>query len=140
MDIDLDPSTSLPADFGRACLVGRAWVPGTPPGPSVVLVDGGEVVDITHSYATTSLLLEAVHPAAAARAAKARGTRLGGVADILANSSADRHDPEKPRFLAPCDLQALKACGVTFVSSLLERVIEEHAKGDPGRGRGVRAR
>jgi fumarylacetoacetate (FAA) hydrolase family protein len=138
MDIDLDPNSSLPADFGRACLVGRAWVPGTPPGPSVVLVEGSEVVDISRSYATTSLLLEAVHPAAAARAAKARGTRLGSVADILANSSADRHDPDKPRFLAPCDLQALKACGVTFVSSLLERVIEEKTKGEPGQADHVR--
>jgi len=51
-------------------------------------------------------------------AARRAATRLGSVADILANSSADRHDPDKPRFLAPCDLQALKACGVTFVSSL----------------------
>src|SRR5882724_6645143 len=138
MDIDLDPKTSLPTDFGRACLVGRAWVPGTPPGPSVVLVDGSEAIDISRSYTTTSLLLEAVHPAAAARAAKARGTRLGSVADILANSSADRHDPDKPRFLAPCDLQALKACGVTFVSSLLERVIEEKTKGEPGQADHVR--
>ena len=138
MDIDLDPNTSLPTDFGRACLIGRAWVPGTPPGPSVVLFDGSEAIDITRSYATTSLLLEAVHPAAAARAAKARGTRLGSVADILANSSADRHDPDKPRFMAPCDLQALKACGVTFVSSLLERVIEEKTKGEPGQAEQVR--
>ncbi len=138
MDIDLDPNISLPTDFGRARLVGRAWVPGAPPGPSVVLLDGSEVVDISRSYPTTSLLLEAVHPAQSARAAKARGARLGSVADLLANSSADRHDPEKPRFLAPCDLQALKACGVTFVSSLLERVIEEKTKGEPDQAEQVR--
>ena len=127
MDIDLDPNSSLPVDFGRACLVGRAWVPGTPPGPSVVLVDGHEAIDISRSYTTTSLLLEAANPAAAARAAKARGTRLGSVADILANSSADRHDPDKPRFLAPCDLQAVKACGVTFV-------VQPARAGDRGAG------
>jgi fumarylacetoacetate (FAA) hydrolase family protein len=138
MDIELDPNASLPSDSGRACLVGRAWAPGTPPGPSVVLLDGRDVIDITRSYPTTSLLLEAVHPAQAARAAKARGTRLGAVADLLANSAAGRHDPEKPRFLAPCDLQALKACGVTFVSSLLERVIEEKTKGEPGQADRVR--
>src|SRR5215468_411307 len=138
MDIDLDPAASLPKDAARACLIGRAWVPGTPPGPGVVLVDGREVIDISRSYPTTSLLLEAVHPAQAARTAKARGTRLGSVADLLANSTADRHDPDKPRFLAPCDLQALKACGVTFVSSLLERVIEEKTKGEPGKADAVR--
>ena len=138
MKIDLDPRTSLPKDADRACLVGRAWVPGTPPGPGVVFLDGEELVDISHSYATTSLLLECVHPAAAARSAAARGMRLGWVTNVLANSTADRHDPDKPRFLAPCDLQALKACGVTFVSSLLERVIEEKTKGEPGQADQVR--
>ena len=138
MDIDLDPTTALPVDAGRACLIARAWLPGNPPGPSVVLIDGAEAIDISRSYATTSQLLETAHPAAGARAAKARGTRLGSVAEILANSSADRQDPEKPRFLAPCDLQALKACGVTFVSSLLERVIEEKTKGEPGQADSVR--
>jgi fumarylacetoacetate (FAA) hydrolase family protein len=138
MNIDLDPRTSLPKDADRACLVGRCWVPGTPPGPSVVVLEGEAVVDISHSYATTSLLLECVQPAAAVRTAAARGTRLGRLADILANSAADRHDPGRPRFLAPCDLQALKACGVTFVSSLLERVIEEKTKGEPGQADQVR--
>src|SRR5215468_1919060 len=138
MDIDLDPAASLPKDAARASLIGRAWVPGTPPGPSVVLVTGGDVIDISRSYPTTSLLLETAHPATAARTARVRGTRLGSVGDLLANSSADRHDPDKPRFLAPCDLQALKACGVTFVSSLLERVIEEKTKGEPGQADHVR--
>ena len=86
MDIDLDPNTSLPTDFGRACLIGRAWVPGTPPGPSVVVLDGSEAIDITRSYATTSLLLEAALPAAAAQAAKARGTRLGSEHSFTAGS------------------------------------------------------
>jgi fumarylacetoacetate (FAA) hydrolase family protein len=138
MDIRLDPTSSLPADARRACLVGRVWIPGPPPGPSVVLLAHGEVIDITRSYPTLSLLLEASHPAAAALAAMARGTTLGTIADVLANSAADRHDVDKPRFLAPCDLQALKACGVTFVSSLLERVIEEKTKGEPGQADAVR--
>jgi fumarylacetoacetate (FAA) hydrolase family protein len=138
MNIDLDPRTSLPADAGRACLVGRAWVPGTPPGPSVIALDGEEVIDISRSYATTSLLLECANPAAATRTAAARGLRIGTLRDVLANSGADRHEPGMPRFLAPCDLQALKACGVTFVSSLLERVIEEKTKGDPGQADQVR--
>ncbi|MCG8356605.1 MAG: fumarylacetoacetate hydrolase, partial [Kiloniellales bacterium] len=53
-------------------------------------------------------------------------------------SAAERRDPALPYFLAPCDLQALKACGVTFVRSLLERVIEEHIKGDPSAAEAAR--
>jgi fumarylacetoacetate (FAA) hydrolase family protein len=138
MNIDLDPRTSLPADAGRACLVGRAWVPGAPAGPAVVILDGDAVIDISRAYPTTSFLLEQEQPAAAARAARARGAALGTVADLLANSAAGRQDPDKPRLLAPCDLQALKACGVTFVSSMLERVIEEKTKGEPGQADQVR--
>src|SRR6266404_4993184 len=47
-------------------------------------------------------------------------------------------DPGKPYLLAPCDLQALRACGVTFIASMLERVIEEHAKGDPLKAEEIR--
>src|SRR5690606_33068955 len=78
---------------------------------------------------TVSMLLELDDPAAAL--ARADGPRLGSAAELLANSAHDRCDPARPHFLAPCDLQALKACGVTFVRSMLERVIEEKAKGDP---------
>ena len=63
---------------------------------------------------------------------------LVNLAEILANSAAERRDPALPYFLAPCDLQALKACGVTFVRSLLERVIEEHIKGDPSAAEAAR--
>ncbi|MGE0117466.1 MAG: fumarylacetoacetate hydrolase family protein [Dongiaceae bacterium] len=138
MNIDLDPRTSLPADADRACLIGRAWVPGAPAGPAVVVLDDGSVIDISRAYPTTSFLLEQEQPAASAQAAKGRGVVLGKVADLLANSGADQYDPDRPRFLAPCDLQALKACGVTFVSSMLERVIEEKTKGEPGQADQVR--
>jgi fumarylacetoacetate (FAA) hydrolase family protein len=57
---------------------------------------------------------------------------------VLANSAADRQDIGKPFLLAPCDLQAIKASGVTFVSSMLERVIEEHTRGDPAKAESVR--
>src|SRR5262249_42083143 len=131
----LDVATSLPADADRACLIGRAWVPAAPAGPSVVVVAGDELVDISGVYPTTAQLLDAEHPAAVARAAVAHGAPLRRVADILANTAADER---KPYLLAPCDLQALKACGVTFVSSLLERVIEEKTKGEPGQADAVR--
>src|SRR5262249_5087034 len=68
----------------------------------------------------------------------AHGAPLGRVADVLANPAAEAGDERKPYLLAPCDLQALKACGVTFVSSLLERVIEEKTKGEPGKADAVR--
>ena len=51
----------------------------------------------------------------------------------------DRRDPGRPYFLAPCDLQAIKASGVTFATSLLERVIEEQARGDAGKADAIRA-
>ncbi len=57
---------------------------------------------------------------------------------VLANSPRAGRDEIRPRFLAPCDLQALKACGVTFVASLLERVIEERAKGAPSKAEEIR--
>ena len=109
MEFRLDAATTLPADAESACLIGRAWVPGSPAGPSVVVVAGGDVVDISRIYPTTSQLLDAEHPAVVARAAAAQGTPLGRVADVLANTAADACDPRKPYLLAPCDLQALKA-------------------------------
>jgi len=78
-----------------------------------------------------SALLDAPDPARAARDAAAQAPRLAGLADCLANSAADARDASRPYLLAPIDLQAIKACGVTFVASMLERVIEEQAKGDP---------
>ncbi len=63
---------------------------------------------------------------------------MGALADILANSAHDRRDPSLPWFLCPVDLQAIKACGVTFASSMLERVIEEKAKGDPAAADAIR--
>ena len=57
---------------------------------------------------------------------------------MLANSAHDRRAGALPWLLAPCDLQAIKAAGVTFVSSMLERVIEEQARGDASKAEGVR--
>ena len=57
---------------------------------------------------------------------------------VLRQSDPHARDARAPYFLAPCDLQALKASGVTFVSSMLERVIEEHACGDPAKAESVR--
>ena len=136
-ELHLNPIESLPEDDLDGTLVGRAWVPGAPPGPSPVLVRHDGVFDLSEAAPTLSMLLEADEPAMTAR--ESAGARLGAVEEILANSAHHRRDPALPQFLAPADLQALKACGVTFVRSMLERVIEEQAKGDPDRATEVRA-
>ena len=117
----------LPEDGTTGTLVGRAWIPasaGAIAGPSVVAIRAGGVFDLSADFATMSGLLERPHPAAAVRAVA--GRHIGSV--------------ESTQFLAPCDLQVLKAAGVTFASSLLERVIEEQAKGDPAQAGVVRSR
>src|SRR3569623_1923090 len=65
--------------------------------------------------------------------------RIAQTAAVLANSAEATRNPALPWLLAPCDLQAVKAAGVTFVASMLERVIEEQARGDPARAERVRA-
>jgi fumarylacetoacetate (FAA) hydrolase family protein len=74
-------------------------------------------------------LCEQADPAAALRSAD--GTWLGTLESILANTPRERRDPAAPWLLAPIDLQAIKAAGVTFPVSMLERVIEERARGNP---------
>ena len=64
--------------------------------------------------------------------------RIGGLADILANTPEASRNPEQPWLLAPIDLQAVKAAGVTFARSMLERVIEEQAKGAPEKAEAIR--
>ena len=138
MDLELNAGDSLPADGDAGTLVGRAWVPGEHPGPALVVIEAGAVYDVSTAAPTLAHLLEAEAPVELLRAAP-RGEPLGSVDALLANSVRVGRDEIRPRFLAPCDLQALKACGVTFVASLLERVIEERAKGDPARAEEIRS-
>ncbi len=130
MELTLDPGLALPERFPDATLVGRAWVPGRPPGPAVVLVRGEDVVDVTGAAPTVSEFCNRRDELPGTDAAD-DGVSIGSFDDILANSSADTRQDGMPYFLSPIDLQAIKAAGVTFVSSLLERVIEERTKGDP---------
>ena len=131
----LTPARALPVDGCAGTLVGRAWLPGEVPGPAVVALRDDGVFDLGRIAPTVTDLLNADDPVALARSA---GARIGDLAPILANSACDRRDPALPPFLAPCDLQALKASGVTFATSLLERVIEEHARGDPSKADAIR--
>lgn len=117
----------LPEDAGTAVLAGRIWRPAVG-GPSVVAVRDGELFDISSTFPTMRDLCESDSPAD--RLAAASGERMGSVADVLANTTADARDRTKPWLLPPIDLQAIKAAGVTFVLSMIERVIEERARGD----------
>jgi len=83
-----------------------------------------------------SALIELPNPASALRGAA--GTRIGSLDDIAANAVPDSRDAGKPWLLAPLDLQVLKAAGVTFVVSMLERVIEERARGNPSSAAAIR--
>ncbi len=130
----LTPASILPHDHERAVLIGRIWNEGL--GPTLVRVTADHVYDISGIAATCTALLEMVDPLDTVR--EFGGPRVGNTAAILANSASDRRDPATPWFLAPCDLQAIKAAGVTFVSSMLERVIEEQARGDAARAQAVR--
>jgi len=139
MELALTLKDTLPSDGTAGTLVGRAWMPGNPAGPSVVLVKADGLYDLTPRYPTLSSLLNQQDPTAAARQAGREAKRVGSLEEALANSPSDRRAPNAPYLLAPADLQALKACGVTFVLSMLERVIEERAKGDPKGADGIRA-
>jgi fumarylacetoacetate (FAA) hydrolase family protein len=132
----LDPAATLPKDGTAGTLVGRAWLPAVD-GPAVVAVRGDGLHDISRSFPTMRDLIEARAPADAVAAAAAE--RIGALAAVLANTPEDGRDQTKPWLLAPIDLQAIKAAGVTFAVSLLERVIEEQARGAPERATAVRA-
>ena len=129
------PST-LPIDAPDALLIGRVWVDGS--GPVLALVSADGVYDLSRVAATASQLLELPDAALAVRAASASLPRLGDTAEVLANTAADARNASLPWLLAPCDLQAIKAAGVTFVASMLERVIEKQARGDARKADAVR--
>jgi fumarylacetoacetate (FAA) hydrolase family protein len=130
--------TQLPQDAHQALLIGRLWVPGL--GPFVVAVTPEDVLDLSALANTSSALLELPDAAAQVRACLASGQapRLASTAQALANSDETQRQIDQPWFMAPGDLQAVKAAGVTFVASMLERVIEEQARGDASRAEAVR--
>lgn len=110
---------SLPADFRHGHFIGRAQ---SPEGPCVITIEGGVIHDLTGVAATVS--------GALARRTLTGGVPIGPVEDGL---------PQGWRLLAPIDLQCIKASGVTFALSAIERVIEERARGDAGEAAAIRA-
>ena len=140
MKNSLNLLASLPVDEAAALLIGRVWVESVDgSGPVLVLVSAAGVFDLSSVAPTASQLLELPALAQAVRAAAPALPRLASTAEVLANSAADVRKPGLPWLLAPCDLQAIKAAGVTFVASMLERVIEEQAGGDASKAEAVRA-
>ncbi len=120
----------LPND---ALLLGRVWRAGL--GPCLVTLRQGHLFDITTKVAPTmrDVMEQADIPAFVAAIA---GEDIGTLADIAATSVEPSSDAT--RLLAPCDLQAVKACGVTFARSMIERVIEERAGGNAARAAEIR--
>jgi fumarylacetoacetate (FAA) hydrolase family protein len=123
----------LPAD---GTFLGRVHAPDVAH-PLVVTVRDGAVLDITEKQGPTVRdICEMPDPAAYVRSVK--GRVIGGLGDIAANSLDAEHRATKPSLLSPVDLQAVKASGVTFVVSLLERVIEEQARGSAEKANAIR--
>jgi len=135
--MDLAPfhaDTHLPEDWRAATLLGRI---DRGEGPSPALIKNGHLIDLARTAPTTAHFIED----SALEDAAARGEDLGPL-DALKLSPSDV--PASPnqtiRLLAPIDLQCVKAAGVTFAVSALERVIEERARGDAAEASAVRAR
>ncbi|PAX06821.1 fumarylacetoacetate hydrolase family protein [Sphingomonas lenta] len=125
--VSFDPGAHLPPDWRAATLLGRV---DFGEGPSPVLVRDGVVHDMSRVAPTVSMLVEA-------GATDPSAGRAVGQLDALGLSPAAG---PAPRLLSPVDFQCVKACGVTFAVSAVERVIEERARGDAGAALSLRAR
>ncbi|WP_429812338.1 fumarylacetoacetate hydrolase family protein [Ensifer sp. B1-9] len=120
--------------FSKGTFVGRVWRPDLG-GPSLVTIRDGALFDITSKTTPTMCdLLELSDPVAHLRSVS--GDRLASLEDCLARKA----DASTLHLIAPSDLQAVKACGVTFARSMIERVIEERAAGDASRAEAIRSR
>ncbi|WP_334149311.1 fumarylacetoacetate hydrolase family protein [Microbacterium sp.] len=129
-----DAGSILPADASGALLVGRVQ---TPAGPSVVALRDGILHDLSAAFPTMTALTELADPAAAVTAAE--GPAIGAFAEVWANTPIGTRDDARAWLLSPIDLQVVKASGVTFPVSMLERIIEEKARGEAESADGIRA-
>jgi len=116
----------LPVDREAAILVGRLHLDE---GPTPVLVRGGEVIDVSAAAPTVSDLLDRPRPASTP------GRRIGSLDALIERIAGSAPGS---LLLSPVDLQVVKAAGVTFAVSAVERVIEERARGDSSAAAGIR--
>ncbi|MDG4782129.1 fumarylacetoacetate hydrolase family protein [Micromonospora sp. WMMD961] len=128
---------ALPDDVDASVLIGRIWDPSVD-GPTPVVVRDGVVIDVSRRFPTVRDICELPDPAAVV--ARLAGPPVGDFGEILANTEAATRDRTRPWLLAPVDLQVLKAAGVTFPISMIERVIEERARGDLALAADIRRR
>ncbi|MFL1457453.1 fumarylacetoacetate hydrolase family protein [Acinetobacter baumannii] len=135
MNFTLNSQNSLPDDATQGCLIGRAWIPNQISGPSPIILRGNQVFDISEKFHTISELLESADPLKAL--SEIEGRPVGSIDELFGNTVAEP-DTNKAYFLAPIDLQVIKAAGVTFAASMLERVIEEQAGGDAQKAQSIR--
>jgi fumarylacetoacetate (FAA) hydrolase family protein len=135
-----EPESFLPDDGLAGTLLGRAWLPASitasVAGPAPVLLRDDGVFDLSTIRPTMAELL-AEDPLERLQSASFNRP-VASVPELIANSVVPEPNPDVPRLLAPVDLQAIKACGVTFACSLLERLIEERAGGQPERAEEIR--
>ena len=124
---------TLPVDTPQAILIGRVWVPGE--GPYLVKVNATETTDLSDLALTSSDLMEIDN---AAELVQQHRGKTWSTEAIWNNTDPEQRNEQQAWFLAPTDLQAIKAAGVTFVASMLERVIEEQARGDAAKAESVR--
>src|SRR3954468_20502416 len=122
------PQDFMPEDWRDAVLVGRIDMGE---GPTPVVVKEGRVFDVSHIAPTVSALLEKWNGAP-------QGKDLGDIHDLGLEAAWSNDGKPKVKLLAPIDLQCVKAAGVTFAVSAMERVIEERPKGVPGRAQAIR--
>jgi fumarylacetoacetate (FAA) hydrolase family protein len=136
----------LPSDRFAGLLLGRAWVPaslsGGVAGPSPVRIHEEGVFDLSPLAPTCADLINGNIAAIGGEPFRppSRLVRLGSYAEIMGNTLSAERNLGMPHFLSPVDLQAVKACGVTFAVSMLERVIEERAAGDAQKADAIRGK
>ncbi|MBB3978568.1 fumarylacetoacetate (FAA) hydrolase family protein [Rhizobium azooxidifex] len=126
----------LPEHHEKARLVGRVWRADLN-APSVVIVRGGTVLDVTEAVKSVADFLD--HDPAG-RFDSLTGDTLGKPEDFVLPPEDTGYGATRHCLLAPCDFQALKACGVTFAKSMIERVIDERTLGDPVKADEIRKR
>lgn len=131
----MDTHQFLPTDKFSGTLIGRAWIPAVQ-GPSPVLVTADGVLDLSTIAPTVADLLEDGFSTATLDLTALKN--LGSYEDLMSNTIDGPQDEALPHFLSPIDVHAIKACGVTFMVSMLERVIEERAGGDSQKAEAVR--